>query len=915
MKKKISLLITSLVLSLLVFIPVFIGTEYSVTSLELSQVDEGIKVEGTTTEDIVAVAIMVYNSNEQLVLNESTEVNDSNEFSYILGGLASDTYTVKVANYSGGAYVTDTIVYSNDCTVTFMDGESLYDTKVVTCGTKVSAPTTAPTKEGSSFAGWFLGDEPFDFNTVINDATELHANWNENTPVYVVHTVFFGDGGSYTVAFDTEDAEELAKQNVDKTSSLFLQIPEGNELTLEATASEGNHFVGWYSVHEVGGENWEQDDLLSTNTTYTYTPEDSTLYIMPVFAENSGTTVHTVNFVTSEFSGDTVDVNDGEQVERPEDPEREGHTFLGWFTDQDTLEDEYDFSTPVTDDFDLFAKWEINKYTVRFMDGESVYDSKEIEYDSLVTPPENDPEKEGHTFNGWFLGEDEYDFENETVKDNLDLEAQWEVEEYEFSLDANGGTLHVDLGDTINYGEEIYLVLTDEEVTAPLGKYLDSIEINGENYELGSSYTVTGDTAIKLIWATYSYTVTFNSNGGSNVNNATVDYGNAVSVPAAPSKQGYNFNGWLLNSAEYDFSTPVTSDIELVASWSIQTFNVRFYNGTSLLETKVINYNDKVTAIDSPSREGYRFLGWYKDGVLYDFSSKVTSNTTLTAEWKIVTYEVLFNTNGGSNVDAQIIDYGKTATKPADPTRAGYTFVGWFLEGEEFDFDANVYANFEVTAKWTAKETSKEVEKINETTSEKALETLVENVTSGTEVAELKEEVKEAIEEAKENNVDMQLVLTANLVSEDDLNLTEEEKAAIENKVGEDDVFVGFFDVDLTLVIDNDEYEITKLNEPIEVTIDAKEIIDALPEVEKGYNRTYKIVRLHDGIADIIDATLNEDGTLTFKTDRFSTYTVIYNDVLAPSPQTGDVIYVFAIIGLISMIGLIATIILKKKNI
>ena len=65
-------------------------------------------------------------------------------------------------------------------------------------------------------------------------------------------------------------------------------------------------------------------------------------------------------------------------------------------------------------------------------------------------------------------------------------------------------------------------------------------------------------------------------------------------------------------------------------------------------------------------------------------------------------YTVTFDTNGGSKVNSQTVPYGETAKTPAIPTKTGYTFAGWYLEGEKFNFSTPVTKDMTLTAKWTA---------------------------------------------------------------------------------------------------------------------------------------------------------------------------------------------------------------------
>lgn len=126
-------------------------------------------------------------------------------------------------------------------------------------------------------------------------------------------------------------------------------------------------------------------------------------------------------------------------------------------------------------------------------------------------------------------------------------------------------------------------------------------------------------------------------------------------------------------------------------------------HGGTEVESLKIKKGETIEEPDKPLKEGYEFIGWYYDGKKFDFSKKIDENIELEAKWlKVGTIKntVTFDSAGGSSVEAQQLSKGEKAKKPANPTRSGYTFVEWTLDGKSYDFDKVVEKSIKLVAVW-----------------------------------------------------------------------------------------------------------------------------------------------------------------------------------------------------------------------
>lgn len=132
-------------------------------------------------------------------------------------------------------------------------------------------------------------------------------------------------------------------------------------------------------------------------------------------------------------------------------------------------------------------------------------------------------------------------------------------------------------------------------------------------------------------------------------------------------------------------------------------FNLNYGVGNSTTSPQVVAKGGRVIKPTNPTKKGYTFAGWTINNNEYNFNSTVNSDLNLFARWvkNKEYYTVTFNSNGGTSVSSKTVQEGSRVTKPSNPTRSGYTFLGWYTaSGSVYDFNSGVTNNITLYAHW-----------------------------------------------------------------------------------------------------------------------------------------------------------------------------------------------------------------------
>ena len=491
---------------------------------------------------------------------------------------------------------------------------------IVKNGSEFTAPAsdglTRPDGDTDNYFMWLDGNgnsyEPG--GSVPSDVTELTVQWTAPT---------------YAVTLNTNGGTINNGNVTGYTYGVGATLPAADDMTYT-----GHTFKGWYDNENLTGSPVTAIGGAETGNKEYWAKWEINQYTVTVKPENGKADI----IITQDY---------GTPITAPT-LTREGYTFKGW--DKEIPE------TMPAGNITVKAQWEINQYTIAFdTNGGSEIAPITQDYGTEITAPDN-PTRKGYTFKGW-----DKEIPETMPAENITVKAQWEINQYTIAFDTNGGSEIAPI--TQDYGTEI---------TAPDNPTRKGYTFKGWDKEIPETMPAENIT-VKAQWEINQYTITFDTNGGSEIAPITQDYGTEITAPDKPTRKGYTFKGWDKEIPE----TMPAENITVKAQWEINQYTIAFdTNGGSEIAPITQDYGTEITAPDNPTRKGYTFKGWDKEIP----ETMPAENITVKAQWEINQYTIAFDTNGGSEIAPITQDYGTEITAPDNPTRKGYTFKGWDKE-------------------------------------------------------------------------------------------------------------------------------------------------------------------------------------------------------------------------------------------
>lgn len=487
-----------------------------------------------------------------------------------------------------------------------------------------------------------------------------------------------GLAGKLTVNFDAKGGAAVAPKSVD-FGSVVNPLP--------TTSLTGHAFAGWFLNDTTPFTN----AIVIRNNTNVYakwTPNKYTVTYNPDGGNLNGAPA-------------SVEVLYNQSVTSTPVPTKTGYEFKGWLAADNSA---FTVATKVLDNMTVKANWKINQFTVNFNEnGGKLADgaSPSVIVDYNTTVSQQTVSRVGYTFDGWYLGDNLYNFST-PVTGNLNLVAHWTPVPVTVTFDSAEGSAVSPLVST--YGSQIgTLTVPTRTGYTFAGWYLgDAIA------PIANDYVLTEDITLTAKWNIITYTVSFDAKGGSTVASIDVDHGNTIATAPETSKLGHTFDGWYLAESLYTFGTPVTSDLALVARWTPIPVTVTFDSDRgSSVDPLISAYGAELGTLPATTRTGFTFAGWYLPQATAPISSDyvLTEDITLIAHWTQITYNVSFDAAGGSSVASREVAHGNVIDPVPSSTKAHYTFKGWVSASEvALTSSLQITQDYTFVAQWAPEE-------------------------------------------------------------------------------------------------------------------------------------------------------------------------------------------------------------------
>lgn len=474
----------------------------------------------------------------------------------------------------------------------------------------------------------------------------------------------------YTVTLDVSGGDPLDPITYTVETPVILPTP----------TSTGYTFLGWTGE----GETTPQPTVVlpkGTTGDKAYTANWKVITYTIALGANGGEDLAAISYTI-----------ESDPIKLPT-PERKGYEFKGWVGDDiDGAQTEVIIPTGSTGDRTYIALWRVIAYFIELRQSSGNW-MQNIPYTVEEEVKLPIPTREGYEFIGW-VGEDIIDAQiNVTIPRGSTgfrlYAAHWALENYTITLDTSGGNALDNIRYTVKSDPIIlptptrngyeFSGWTGEGITTPQTEVI---------IPTGS----TGNRTYTANWKVIEYTITLDTNGGPAVSPIKYTVEDSFTLPYLL-RTGYEFVGWTLDGSGMIPAMPLiiyhgtTGDLRYKAEWRLAEYTITMdLNGGSGQEKMVYTMTDEEFELQTPTRNGYEFVGWTGERITTPQTSvKIpkgsTGNKAYTANWKVIRYTITLVTNGGAVIASIRYTVEDSVTLPIPPDRPGYEFAGWVLDG------------------------------------------------------------------------------------------------------------------------------------------------------------------------------------------------------------------------------------------
>lgn len=340
-----------------------------------------------------------------------------------------------------------------------------------------------------------------------------------------------------------------------------------------------------------------------------------------------------------------------------------------------------------------------------------------VPYGSTVDMPAA-PSKPGYVFLYWASGNDEFNSSTPIIS-NTALVARYKaeagtiaykVQHYQEQAGAEGAFPGYVLA-----AEETLVGVVNSQITAVAKNYVGFKEDTANTNRVASgTLDADSDLVLRLFYAKDVVTVTIDPDNGDAVQTVEVPNGAAVSAPETPEKPGYIFVGWTVDGIPMDFDNPITGNITLKAAWTeirkVASYRVEHYKEQANTEGAFPGYvladteNLEGSLNTTVSAVAKNYVGFKEDAAN---SNRVASGTLAAGSDLVLrlfynkqVFTVTVDPDNGTGVTTAQVPYGSTISIPDEPTKAGYEFDGWAINGVPVDFSKPITGDVTIKAIW-----------------------------------------------------------------------------------------------------------------------------------------------------------------------------------------------------------------------